>query len=210
MDTLDTLFGNHAKVRLLRYFLLNQTIPIALEELSKKTGVSRLAMRKELPGLLRAHFLKRKLFFREVEMKRGKKKTLKKKKFSGFLFDERFQYKNELQNLLVESLPLDSTSLIRRFSSAGKVKLIVISGAFVQNLESRIDLLLVGDRLNKNIIDRKVKSLEVELGRELRYAVFETSDFKYRVNVYDKLLRDVFDYPHRKILDRVGMFEGIE
>ena len=208
MEILDALFGNQARVRLLRYFLLNQTTPVALVELSKKTGISRQAMKKELPSLLRAHFLKRKLFFREGEIKRGKKKTLKKRKFTGFVFDERFQYKNELQNLLVESLPLDNTSLIRRFSSAGKVKLIVISGAFVQNLESRIDLLLVGDRLNKNIIDRKVKSLEVELGRELRYAVFETSDFKYRVNVYDKLLRDVFDYPHRKILDRVGVFEA--
>ena len=208
MEILDALFGNQARVRLLRYFLLNQTTPVALVELSKKTGISRQAMKKELPSLLPAHFLKRKLFFREGEIKRGEKKTLKKRKFSGFVFDERFQYKNELQNLLVESLPLDNTSLIRRFSSAGKVKLIVISGAFVQNLESRIDLLLVGDRLNKNIIDRKVKSLEVELGRELRYAVFETSDFKYRVNVYDKLLRDVFDYPHRKILDRVGVFEA--
>jgi hypothetical protein len=59
--------------------------------------------------------------------------------------------------------------------------------------------------LNKAAVDRVIHTLESELGSELRYAVFETSDFSYRLNIYDKLIRDVFDFPHEKILDRIGI-----
>jgi hypothetical protein len=38
------------------------------------------------------------------------------------------------------------------------------------------------------------------LGKELAYAVFDTNDFKYRVSMYDKLLRDMFDYPHERLV----------
>ena len=40
----------------------------------------------------------------------------------------------------------------------------------------------------------KGEALLAELGRELRYASFTTEDFKYRVGVYDRLIRDVFDF----------------
>ena len=48
-------------------------------------------------------------------------------------------------------------------------------------------------------------ALEAELGREIRYAFFTTPDFRYRLGVYDRLLRDVFDYPHRVLLDKIGL-----
>jgi hypothetical protein len=50
-----------------------------------------------------------------------------------------------------------------------------------------------------------IKRLEGEFGREIRYALFSTSDFRYRLGVYDRLIRDVFDYPHRLLLDKIGL-----
>ena len=83
------------------------------------------------------------------------------------------------------------------------MKLIITSGIFIQDEDSRLDLLLVGDRLNKITLDRTVKILEGEIGRELRYAVFDTRDFNYRVSVYDRLVRDVLDNPHQRLLDKM-------
>ena len=60
--------------------------------------------------------------------------------------------------------------------------------------------MIVGDNLKKNVIQKTVNVLESELGKELAYAVFESADFKYRVSMYDKLLRDVFDYPHEPLI----------
>ena len=68
-----------------------------------------------------------------------------------------------------------------------------------------MDVVVVGDRIDDRMIGIVVRSLEAELGRELRYAAFTTPDFRYRVGVYDRLLRDVFDYSHRVILDRIGI-----
>ena len=50
-----------------------------------------------------------------------------------------------------------------------------------------------------------MSSIEAELGKELRYAVFETPDFQYRLGIYDKLIRDIFDSEHQKIIDKLGI-----
>ncbi len=63
----------------------------------------------------------------------------------------------------------------------------------------------MGDKLEERPLTAAVHLLEAELGRELRFASFSTEQFRYRLGVYDRLLRDVFDYPHRPILDRLGL-----
>jgi hypothetical protein len=42
--------------------------------------------------------------------------------------------------------------------------------------------------------------MEAEIGGELSYAVFETKEFLYRLNMYDKLVRDILDYPHEVVV----------
>ena len=63
-----------------------------------------------------------------------------------------------------------------------------------------MDLLIVGDKLKRGKIEEGIKKIEAEIGIELVYAVFETKEFIYRLNMYDKLVRDVLDYPHQVIL----------
>jgi hypothetical protein len=46
------------------------------------------------------------------------------------------------------------------------------------------------------------------VGKELRYAFFSTDEFKYRMSMYDKLVRDILDYPHKVLLDKLGILEG--
>ena len=87
----------------------------------------------------------------------------------------------------------------------GTLQLIVLSGFFTDVIESQIDLLIVGDRLDERAIARAVHSLEAELGREIRYASFTTEDFRYRFGVYDRLLRDIFDYPHQRLINKIGL-----
>ena len=71
--------------------------------------------------------------------------------------------------------------------------------------ESRTDLVIVGSHLKRTSIARVVKDLEAEIGKELNYAVLETPDFQYRLNACDKFVRDIFDYPHHIILDKIGV-----
>jgi len=57
-------------------------------------------------------------------------------------------------------------------------------------------LLVVGDKLRKAGIEEGVRKLEAEIGTEIVYAIFDTKEFIYRLNMYDKLVRDILDYPH--------------
>jgi hypothetical protein len=43
------------------------------------------------------------------------------------------------------------------------------------------------------------------MGKEIRYSAFETGEFQYRLGMYDKLIRDVLDYPHETVLDKLGV-----
>jgi hypothetical protein len=88
---------------------------------------------------------------------------------------------------------------------AGALRLVVLSGLFTGVIETKIDMLIVGDKLDDRRLQKSIHELEAELGRELRFASFTTEDFKYRVGVYDRLVRDVIDYQHTTILDKIGL-----
>ncbi len=75
------------------------------------------------------------------------------------------------------------------------------SGFFTDNKEGKLDILVVGDRLNKKRIEEGVRKIESEIGKELNYAVFDLKEFMYRLGMYDKLVRDVLDFPHKVILN---------
>ena len=76
----------------------------------------------------------------------------------------------------------------------------IVSGVFIKNEDSRVDLLIVGDKMKRGKIEEGIRKLEAEIGAELVYAIFETKEFLYRLNMYDKLVRDIIDYPHEVLL----------
>lgn len=205
MDILEKILGGTARVRLMRVFLFNLDDVYDAEMLTKRVGVSLSITKRELRVLSSSGFLKKKEFEKMVEKGSGRNKKNYKRKASGFCLNNSFPYVIPLQKLLTETSSLQEGSLIKRISQTGKIKLVIVSGIFIQNTDSRIDLLIVGDKFNKNLFDKVIKSIEMDVGKELKYAVFETADFRYRLNVYDKLVRDVLDYPHEKIMNKFGL-----
>ena len=205
METLIALFGNQTKVKLLRQFLFNATTPFLPKELAHRTQCAPTAIRKELSGLAKVGIIKRKQVLKSIEARQGEKIVFKKLKGDGYILDEKFAYLEPLKNLLtVASLHVDE-SLAKRFTNAGRIKLFVASGIFIQNWESRVDLLIVGEELNLNKIESVIKTLESEIGKEIAYSAFEMQDFEYRLGIHDRLVRDILDYPHITLLDRIGV-----
>ena len=54
--------------------------------------------------------------------------------------------------------------------------------------------------MKKNVLENAIKTIESEIGREIRYAFFDTKTFQYRYYMFDKLLRDILDFPHEVVL----------
>lgn len=205
MDTLTAIFGSVAKVKVLRLFLFNESAAYVLKEVADKTKCPAAVVRKELLLLEKAEILRSKHITKEVSIQKGKKTVTKKLEGQGFVLNGKYPYLDPLKNLLtITSLRVDE-SLAKRFTNAGKIKLFIVAGVFTQNWDSRVDLLLVGDDLNLAKIESVIKTIESEIGKEISYSAFETQDFEYRFGIHDRLVRDILDYPHVTLLDRLGI-----
>ncbi len=198
MDILGKLLGGIPRVKIMRLFLLNPEQPFEAADVAERSRLQSTITRRTISSLVAMDFVKKKSFIKEVTD--GRTGKIKKKRVQGYILVTDFPYITELKSLLVEGDFFKHEELARRFKPVGRVHLLVVSGIFIQNSESRLDVLIVGDNLKRNLIQKTIQVLESELGKELAYAVFESADFKYRVSMYDKLLRDVFDYPHERLI----------
>jgi DNA-binding Lrp family transcriptional regulator len=180
MEILGKILGSTARVKIMRLFLLNKSKGFKNVDIVKRSRVSSDAVRREIRLLASAGFLK----------KRG----------ADWCFDPSFKYGAELEELLINTDTLSNEQISGNFKKAGRLKFLVVSGIFIKNKDSEVDLLIVGDKLKKNRIEEGVRRLEAEIGAELTYAFFETKEFIYRFNMYDKLVRDILDFPHEVLL----------
>ncbi len=185
MEALGKIFGSLARVKVMKLFLFNDDAVFDKKEVSKRSKVTLSITSKELNLLTKSGLLK------------------KNKK--GFYLNKNFAFLIPLKELLMHSAPMQNKEISRRLSGVGKVKAVVVSGVFIQNPESRIDILVVGDDVSQNRLKTAIGNMESEIGRELKFAFLETADFKYRQGVCDRLVRDVFESPHKIVVDKVGI-----
>jgi len=195
METLGKLFGNDTKVKLIKLFIFNPEEVLDLAVIKNRVQSDLGKVRKEMIGLEKAKLVKRK----HIQKRGGKKKLI------AYSLNQQFQYLEQLQNFFLNSEQLQPKEIVRQLKRLGSVKLVLVAGVFIQDPESRIDLLIVGDRIRPAGLESTIRKLESEIGKELKYAYFTTQDFKYRLSMYDKLTRDIFDYPHKLVVDKLGV-----
>jgi len=201
MDTLAKLFGSSAKVKTLKLFIFNPEEIFETKEIAQKAKINSREVRPQINILKSAGLIRKKSAFREVVRK--KDKHPRKKRISGYCLNPDFHYLSQIRALLGSSDPESLKMVEKKLRDVGRIKLIIVSGFFIQDPDSRVDLLVVGDGIKKKVIENAVKTIEAEIGKELRYSVFETSEFQYRLSIYDKLLRDILEYPHKKLVNRL-------
>ncbi len=180
MEILGKILGSPARVKIMRLFLLNKSKGFNNKEIGKRSRVSADNVRKELKLLASIGFVSR----------RG----------PNCSFNPSFLYASEIERLLITSDTLDKGAMVGNFKKTGRLKLFVISGIFIKSDDTRVDLLIVGDKMKKSRVEEGVRRLEAEIGKELTYALFDTKEFSYRLNMYDKLVRDILDFPHEILL----------
>jgi hypothetical protein len=123
------------------------------------------------------------------------------KKTKAVILNPSFSHKKTLADLILENSTLNRQALLKKMKATGKLKLLVLSGILTGVTEGQLDILIVGKDIESKKVDRAIREIEAEIGRELAYAVFDTDDFIYRMNMYDKLIADVLDYPHERLID---------
>jgi hypothetical protein len=185
-DTLSKLFGSAARVKLLRLFLFNPKVGFSTAEAAARTQVKSKEAKRELVLLEQA-------------------KLIKKSKRAGAVrmsLNADFKYLQALQSLLLNAPELGA-ELYERVRRTGAIKLVVVCGVFVGEWDSPLDVLIVGDRVAERTLRNSIRKIEAEVGKELHYTLLTSESFLYRLNINDHLVKDVFDYPHRIVLDKL-------
>lgn len=203
MEILSKLFGGEAKVKIMRLFLFNPDTIFEIGAIAERVKEDPARVRKEILGLEKISLVKKRIVGK-AEVKNGRKTETRVTSY-GYYLNQNFSYLSPLQNFLINAKPLQPKEIVKKISQLGTIKLLVIAGVFIQDYESRVDLLVVGDNIKKTHLENLVKTLEAEIGKELKYAYFNTADFTYRMSMYDKLIRDILDYPHEKIVNKLGL-----
>lgn len=187
-DGLEKLFGTPARVKLLRLFLFNPRQTFSTKDIATRARVTDREVRRELNLLTHVKIVDR--------LTRGR----------GIRFglNQKFEYALALQNLLLNA-PRRADDIVKRMRGIGTLRMIILSGIFMGGWEDRLDILVVGDKVKERLLRERIRNLESEIGKEIRFALLSSEDFFYRLNMNDKLVRDVLDYPHAIVLDRLNI-----
>ena len=122
-----------------------------------------------------------------------------------FAANKDFPLFGELRALALKSAPHAKGPLAAKIKRVGAIKLAVLAGVFIDNPTSRVDMLLVGDGFKKVRLKALVQWLETKVGKELNYVAMSSSEFKYRMDMYDRFVRDIFEFPHETIINKLGI-----
>lgn len=168
-------------------FLLNENEKFTIYEISKRLKTDGRRVAGILVQLVNA---------RLVSMRTKEKKKI-------FFTNKKFPFFYELKNLVVRSNIYPQCESLGRIRNLGSVKLGIISGVFINNPKSKTDLLIVGDNISKAKMKHLLEDLEAEMGREVNYSLMDSSEFKYRANMFDKFIMEILESPHEVVVNKM-------
>ncbi len=183
-------------MKLLKFFYRQHPATIAMSELVVRVQEPAFIVRREL------------LLLQQIGLITKIKAT--KTQPERFGLREEFDFFTELQNLILKPSPVETDLLIRRINTLGRIKLAVVAGIFVSQpddttYETPADIFLVGDDIDRAKLSKFLKSLEADMGTEIRFGVMEKDEFKYRYEMFDRFLRVLLEGPHRKLINKLEM-----
>jgi len=205
---LEQFFGGPVKLKLWKVFLLNKTREFTLKDLVRLTKTKSTLLIPSLRDMMKQAIVEgnKKVFVNE---KQHKELAIFYKSTKDFPLNP------EITQLILTAIPRSSEKVLSELTSLQRLKTVLLSGFFTSKLglsnqifsttQSPVDMLLVFEKIPANITEI-VTELEHKLGRDLRYAALDETDFKYRHSIGDKLIRDVLDFDHIVAMDKMAFF----
>lgn len=201
---LEKLFESVPKARILRLFMRNPEDRFQFGEIVSRSQVRARIARTELKKFLRLGMIYS--GSDRIELSKKRNARVRNRKIQVYYANRNFVAFRELRELVARASVAPRKKLLRQLNGIGKVKLAVLSGIFIKNGDnSRIDLLLVGDGINRRKLTAFLANTESELGKPIQHTVMDMEEFTYRTNMYDRFLRDILEYPHEKLINKLNL-----
>jgi hypothetical protein len=183
-DLLKTLLESKTKLDLAAFLFSNPERAFYLGEIKKRLGA------RNLEADL-AYFQKLNLFTSFT--KKGKRYIRLNVKHPLY---------SQLRAQINKGKKAYEDELTKNVAKLPGIKVVILTGLFVGNPDAECDMLLVG-KIPEQKVAEFSKGAEKVMGQEINYALFETEEFKYRQNMFDRFMKDVFENEHMIIVNKI-------
>ena len=140
---------------------------------------------------------------------KGKPKDVQTKNVGPrYILNSDFELLSELRDLILKSSPAEKSKIVEKMNKVGRVRLAIISGIFLnkESADASVpDLFMVIDDTDHRKLKVFLKSLEAEVGKEIKFAVMDKDEFTYRLGMFDRFIRVLLEGPHEKLIDKIGL-----
>ncbi|MCK4539684.1 hypothetical protein KAU09_00845 [Candidatus Parcubacteria bacterium] len=225
---LSKLFGSTARVKILKLFLLHPNEKYYIRQLARDLSLQLNSVRRELDnletfGILTSNLIdinnknedlssvEEFLAYSKAESSTGKTKKGKNKNSDDNKSDKKYYQVNtnfvlyeEIRALIVKAQLLYEKDFVEKLQIAGRPKLLILTGLFVNDDNAQIDLLVVG-RLNKGKLLKQINNLEKELGLEVNFTLMDLKEFKYRRDITDVFLYEILEGKKLVVIDELDL-----
>lgn len=204
-DFLGTFIGSQSRSKILRVFIFNQNEQFTAPVAAKRAGVSLMSAEKEIKTLEKMGVIKRTRQI-AIRLANGSKRQVHRRtKIWSWKVNQDFKHLRAISGFVHEVSPIRYDTIVGALRRTGRVSAVILSGAFMGDESRPADLVVALDSVNERRLESTIKKLEPTFGREIRYAAFSTPEFRYRLTIQDKLIRDTLDFPHVVLLDKTRM-----
>lgn len=159
---LDTLITSKTRIKLLLKFFLNSNSKSYLRNLESEFGESTNSIRLELNKFEKAGLL--------ITELSGNKKF-----FSANTSHPLFK---DIHNILLKHIGFDKI-IDRVITKLGNLDIVYVTGDFARGNDNEIiDLIFIGNTIDKSYLTRLVGKTEELISRKIRYVVFKSGEFE--------------------------------
>ena len=189
---LSKLFGSDARVKILNIFLTKPEGQYYLRQLARDLDLQVNSVRRELLNLEHLGLIAP----LTVEVKNKEKKY--------YVVSRDFFLYSEIKSLFVKAQILSTKEFADNVQKVCTPKLLVLTGFFTGDSESKTDILIVG-KIGKEKFLKLIQEFEESIGREINYTIMDEKEYFYREAIFDVFLHHIIEGKKIVITDNLTL-----
>ena len=190
----ESLFGSKTRVKLLSLFYNNPGGPFYVREITRKIDEQINSVRRELANLLTVG----------IVTSDGANNRL------YYEVNPKYEFYEPLRAIF-SAVPAKTTnrvlketkeedSIATKLREVGKIEYTFLTGSFVRDPRTNVDLFVVGD-INRARLAKLVAELEASENREINYTALTPAEYEYRLSLNDRHVTTVMSAKKVVLID---------
>jgi DNA-binding transcriptional ArsR family regulator len=179
---LTKLFSSTVRVKILKLLVMHADKNFSATDIAGATGTVIRSVNKEITKLVEAGAV--------IEETKERDVNHKSVKIKHYRADAQFVIFDEIKSIFLKLQIVELDEFKNKVAKLGAINYVVLTGNFVGESKTKIDLLIVG-KANRGRVEKFVSDFERRLGWELNWSLMDLAEYDYRRQIGDMFLFDI-------------------